>query len=984
MATSGAAAAAGSGQTPSDATPAGEPDPLARLVQELRDAEAAARRPLLSRSLATLGSDAVVNALKAESERSWSVDPHASLRLAEAIIAAGETVGRPDHVSLGLMAKGDALRYLGRYPEAVALLDQAGQAFLEAGDEVGWARTRIGWVIAAQLLGRGEEALASVERARHILVRHHEWVRAGGLDLNTAVVCRRLGRFNQALKLYDRAQQTYESLGAGGALRAAWAKMNKAILLTFRGEFRTAQILLEEAREVFVRHGDTVTVLQIHQNVAWLYAGLGDYTRALRLLSDAFALAEREALEANAAEVALNMTECYLSLNRNAEAVDLAIETVARFERCGTPTEAAKARLNAALAHARLGDKDRALGLLAGAAQTFADAGLTAEVAVAALHRASLQLSEQHWSAAFQEARHAQALFAERGQVVRQAQAELVQARAALSLGDHDVAAQLARAALEATQERDVDWLAHESHHVLARTAEARGDLVAALDSYGAAIESIERVQSRLASELRTNFLDDKLAVYHDAIDLCLRRAVPAQAFEYLERSKSRALVDYLAGNPAVRLRARDAADQALVDELAQLRSEHNWFYSRLYGHGVLRGSDRGNVETAEAAALQAACRAREKRIRRILERLALHAQPLEGVASPPTGRSVAPPTLDPATVLLEYYLREDGGAIFALSGDGLRTVPLATGQRDVQALLQRWQLNLAATAKAIANGTPLAGLQRNAMGVLTALYRALVQPVEEYLAGHGRLVVVPYGPTHAVPWHALFDGRRHLLERLEVATCPSSSLLQLCSARRRPPSRTAGSALVMAFSGGGWLSHVVEEAKAVASLFPGECLLEGEATEAALASGAPTHAILHLAAHGEARLDNPTFAHLRLADGQLTTAEVFNLQLDGALVTLSACETGRSVVTGGDELIGLSRGFLYAGASTLVQSLWRVEDGSTARLMEAFYRRLRAGLPKGAALREAQLALLQEGLSPYFWAPFQLVGDAGALASGT
>ncbi len=95
----------------------------------------------------------------------------------------------------------------------------------------------------------------------------------------------------------------------------------------------------------------------------------------------------------------------------------------------------------------------------------------------------------------------------------------------------------------------------------------------------------------------------------------------------------------------------------------------------------------------------------------------------------------------------------------------------------------------------------------------------------------------------------------------------------------------------------------------------------------------------MHLAAHGEARLDNPTFAHLQLADGQLTTADVFNLALDGALVTLSACETGRSVVTGGDELIGLARGFLYAGAATLVQSLWRVEDGSTARLMERFYR---------------------------------------------
>jgi CHAT domain-containing protein len=240
--------------------------------------------------------------------------------------------------------------------------------------------------------------------------------------------------------------------------------------------------------------------------------------------------------------------------------------------------------------------------------------------------------------------------------------------------------------------------------------------------------------------------------------------------------------------------------------------------------------------------------------------------------------------------------------------------------------------------------------------------------------------VVIPHGPTHAVPWHALFDGERHLLQRLEVVTCPSSALLRLCAARRPAPGRIADSALVVAFSDGGRLPHVVAEARTVAQFFPGERFVEGDATEAHIVAAAARHGIIHLAAHGEARLDNPAFAHLQLADGQLTTSEVFNLNLDGALVTLSACETGRSVVTGGDELIGLARGFLFAGASTLVQSLWRVEDESTATLMERFYRALRDGRPKGAALRRAQLSLLAEGYPAFCWAPFQLVGDPGPL----
>lgn len=184
-----------------------------------------------------------------------------------------------------------------------------------------------------------------------------------------------------------------------------------------------------------------------------------------------------------------------------------------------------------------------------------------------------------------------------------------------------------------------------------------------------------------------------------------------------------------------------------------------------------------------------------------------------------------------------------------------------------------------------------------------------------------------------------------------------------------------------MAHTNRGRLPAVLAEARAVAALLPSELYVEDEATRATLVRAAARHRVIHLAAHGEARLDNPTFAHIQLADGQLSTVDVFNLPLQGTLVTLSACETGQSVVTGGDELIGLSRGFLYAGASTLVQSLWRVKDHTTAQMMTHFYGEICAGKPKGAALRAAQRAMLSShGVHPYYWAPFQLIGDSGPL----
>jgi CHAT domain-containing protein len=135
---------------------------------------------------------------------------------------------------------------------------------------------------------------------------------------------------------------------------------------------------------------------------------------------------------------------------------------------------------------------------------------------------------------------------------------------------------------------------------------------------------------------------------------------------------------------------------------------------------------------------------------------------------------------------------------------------------------------------------------------------------------------------------------------------------------------------------------------------------------------------VVHLAAHGEARLDNPAFAHVALADGQLGMPDIVNIRLDGALVTLSACETGRNAVVGGDELVGLSRGFLFAGASTLIQSLWRVDDRSTTSQMEDFYTALRQAKTPGTALRDAQRRSLEVAPHPYVWAPFQVVGYGG------
>src|SRR5262249_50082711 len=126
-------------------------------------------------------------------------------------------------------------------------------------------------------------------------------------------------------------------------------------------------------------------------------------------------------------------------------------------------------------------------------------------------------------------------------------------------------------------------------------------------------------------------------------------------------------------------------------------------------------------------------------------------------------------------------------------------------------------------------------------------------------------------------------------------------------------------------------------------------------------------------------RQDNPLFSGIRLGTSYLTLLDLYRLRLPAELVTLSGCATGLSVVAGGDELLGLVRGFLSSGSGSLLLTLWDVYDTTTTCFMKSFYSRLKQCHDKALALRSAMLELRREYPHPYYWAPFLLVGKASA-----
>jgi CHAT domain-containing protein len=292
-----------------------------------------------------------------------------------------------------------------------------------------------------------------------------------------------------------------------------------------------------------------------------------------------------------------------------------------------------------------------------------------------------------------------------------------------------------------------------------------------------------------------------------------------------------------------------------------------------------------------------------------------------------------------------------------------------------VSQVFSRLQLNIKAALASGALAMATLPLTGHAKRLLQHLYAHLIAPLGPAKSDWRRLVFVPYGALHYMPFGLLHDGGQYLIEKHEVVVLPAATLAA------RPGPRQKPGALILAHSRGGSLPQTQAEAIMVRRILGGLIYAENDASKSVLRAAATQ--VLHIAAHGHFRADQPDLSYLELADGQVYTDDLLQQDLNYELVTLSACETGRAQSTGG-ELIGLGRGFLYAGAGALVMSLWPVVDNTTLQVMEGMYRALQAGQSKSAALRAGQQQLLFENnqLHPAFWGAFQLIGDACPLTS--
>ncbi|GAC1400159.1 MAG: hypothetical protein NVSMB49_11780 [Ktedonobacteraceae bacterium] len=958
--------------------------------------------------------------IKDEALRQWHIDTSVSLKLGELLIFFGEYTGHTPSRALGLVAKGDALRILGHYHAAIECLDIAGKAFLQLGQEVNWARTRMSWVNATMWLGHLEEALQGAESARRVFLEHNEpyWVCA--IDHNKAMVYRRQGRYHEACDIYKYIRSVYPQLHDQDETvikRAiAMAEANEALVEYLLGGFENAYRLLMQARMTFQSLYEVSAVIKIDVHLAELDYMQGYYGSALsRYYQTHDTMLAQKLVDGpmSLAELQLRLADCLVKLDRTEEARQLAEEAVHSYRKIGISLDTGDALRAYAITLMALGRLKEALDVLDEAEELFTRDGFDHYVSTIKIQRAELQLALGAADVAYNQAMLVKTFSDAQGFIGQSIRATLVMVGALLAsasrpihsqedqFGILDEAMTLCKRATRQAYHYNIQEHVYKGHHLLGQIAVLQGKDRNALRYYRAAIAQIERILENLTHDLSPAFLHTAWSVYEDMIALLLKQGKPVDAYLYLEQGRSVVLRQYLTKQRTLHdeveqndytsvLQTRRTAVLRVQRELEEWQQEY-----RRYSH-QLAEYDSGAMLLVDKNVIQAELRHCETKLSELFERVHLYAfkeQPpfsLTRKARKKRDRTTSTTHiyqhLSSSQLILSYFLYQEKLIVFLITAEGLSVHELPLDRALLERLLVLLPTHLEPTSWPDPQNPP----QQAILRLLQKLRAVLLSPIENMMQSFNHVIIVPYGILHNVPFHALYDGTRFLIEQFQVSYLPASSIMSVLDdegkllAEDMQAHAPFKQPLVFGYSGNGHLQRAIEEAKALSSMMHGRCYLETEATIERLLQEARGSSIIHLATHGHSRLDAPNFSSMLLADGQLNVLDVFSLDLQACeLVTLSGCETGLSLSGGGDEQVGLGRAFLAAGASSLVMSLWPVEDVATNTLMQLFYHNLLAGESKVQALHHAQCTLMQQVshyTHPYFWAAFRLVGNVGPL----
>ena len=909
-------------------------------------------------------------AVKALSERVWQevrVDPHIADRTADTALDLAQYLGSQISLARAFRAKANSLYALDHHVAAIEHHEKAAKHFEQAGDDAELARTLSGSIQPLLLLGRYDQAHSAGERAAAIFGNLGNSHRLARLEINIGNIYHRQDRFAEALEIYDRAYQELLNYDDGEALAAVLS--NLALCYISLNDFPKALEFHRIARQQCEQRGMPTLVAYADYNIAYLYFLRGEYGRAIQMLRDASVSAGKANDAYQLALCNLDLAEIYLELNLNAEGGELGRSAHEGFQKLGFGYEAGKALAFAATAASRTGQAFEGIKLFGQAKGMFLQDKNLVWPSLIDLYQALVLFNEGRLFEARRLAASAHDFFRSSAMPGKAVLAELLVARVALRMNELASAQNHCQQALACLATFDSPMLRYQAEFLLGEIGRAAGKEEEAYQCYCRARESVERLRGSLrGEELKLAFFQNKLEVYESLVELCLRSSEGLEeAFDYMEQAKSRTLADLLS-KPMQTAPAAEAGQSELVRSIRNLREELNWYYN-LIEREQLRPEERSQQRIRQ---LEQEARLRESDLTKAMKKATIaeaHDAGLEVAATVSLAQIRAALPVD--SILVEFFSVKDYYLACILTRDKLQIVPV-TVQPRIQKLLRLLQFQM---SKFRLDPSYLNAFSQTLLDAtqahLKSLYQELIAPIRHQLNSR-HLVFVQHGLLHYVPFHALHDGDSYLIDRFSVSYAPSASVYALCQSKE---ANVEGDPLILGVPDASAPS-IHAEVDALSVMLPNAKVFVGKhATDAVLRNYGRTSPIVHIATHGYFRRDNPMFSSIRLGDSHLSLYDLSHLRLPAELVVLSGCATGLNVVAPGDELIGLARGLLQAGAQSLVLSLWDVHDESTKDFMIAFYAGLHQGQSKSGALQQAMIRLRENYPHPYHWAPFSLIG---------
>ncbi len=876
---------------------------------------------------------------------------------------------------------------LGEFRKAIEYYDKSLEIAREIGDKVGESACYTNLGAAYHNLGDFRKAIEYHKKSLEIDKEIGD--EAGESICYTVLGAAHLdlGDFKKAIQYHKKSLEIAEEIGDKVGESACYTNLGTAYHSL--GDFKKAIQHHEKALEIAEEIGDKAGEVKCHINLGAAYDSLGDFKKAIQYHEKALEIAEEIEDKAGESICHINLGAAYHSLGNFRKAIEYYSKSLEIARETGDRLGESACYANLGTGYHSLGDSRKAIEYYKKSLEIVREIGYRAgeSKCYGNLGNAYLDLGEfrkaiEYYSKSLEIAEEIE-YKAEKSKCYGNI------GTAYHSLGDFKKSIEYHEKALEIAEE--IGDKAGESkcytnlgtaYHSLRNfkkaieyqekaleIAKKTGDInlemfvnlsfgriyyeskpVLAYDYCKRSLELSEMISGNLIEEQhKIRFSARASDSYHLMIPLCIELKKEKEAFEYTERCKSRAFLNVLAATEI-------KPWSELTDELKSLLDREEMYLVRL------REIQLRHLRDTKSATEPGEIDKIHEKLVQIYDNMEKHDPEYvfirRGKPLSLNGIQNMLFSQERALVLIEYFISKEKVFIFVVSSKEtelhVEVVPLSA---------ETFNNHLETYLRKVMYYPHLQDIG----STLHELSDYFIKPVSEYLTEGELIYFAPYGLLHYLPLHALKLDDEFLIKKHPVAYAPSASLIKFF--------QNKGSGTLQSCASFGVAFE--EEAEDIAELFNAKARNGCLATRENVLKDFNKD-IIHFACHGHFNFTDPLSSGIRLYDGILTAREIFGTRLSTELVTLAACQTGLNQRNPGDELIGLTRAFLYAGAPSVVVSLWKVADRSTHELMLEFYRYVKNGVDKVTALQKAQIKIMkkEEYSHPYYWAPFMLVGD--------